>query len=223
MSRLSSVLLGGVMMMTALIAGPALADDPGFKTKHAGDILIRLRAVGVLPSDGDTIKFANGNDTGLRTRVDNNYIPELDASYFITDNIAVEAIAGWTKHSVKASNGTTNVANAGDVYLLPPTITAQWHFFHDQRVSPYVGAGINYTILFGESGGDVGVRPVKFGNSFGPALQAGVDFALTGNWSLNFDVKKIWISTDYTLAGGALKGTADLNPWLVGFGVGYRF
>lgn len=217
MFRLSTILLGGVMMVAALVTGPALADDAGFKTKAAGQFVVRARVIDVVPMDNDSIKTQAGADTGLRTRVDTNVIPELDLSYFVTDNIALELIAGWTEHRVKTQTGIS----AGDVYLLPPTLTAQWHFFHDQRISPYVGVGVNYTFMFGEHGGQV--QATKFDNSFGPALQAGIDFALTGGWSLNFDVKKIWMSTDYTLANGALKGTADLDPWLVGFGVGYRF
>jgi outer membrane protein len=218
MKRLSLV-LGVVSLMTAFVAAPALADDGyAFKTKAAGQFLLRARAVGVLPEDGSSIKTAGGANTGLSTQVDNNFIPELDLSYFITDNIAVEAIAGVTQHHVSANPGKVNL---GDVWLLPPTITAQYHFFTKERISPYIGAGINYTFLFGESGGTA--QPMSYSNSFGPAVQAGIDIALTGNWSLNLDVKKIFISTDVKAAGGALKTTVDLDPWLVGVGIGYRF
>ncbi len=218
MKRLS-LALGVASLMTAALAGPALADDSdGFKTKAAGQVLLRVRALGVLPEDGSSIKTAGGANTGLSTRVDNNFVPEVDLSYFITDNIAVEAIAAVTQHHVTAQPGKINL---GDVWLLPPTITAQYHFFTKERISPYLGAGINYTFLFGESGG-VG-QPMKYSNSFGPAVQAGIDIALTGNWSLNLDVKKIFISTDVKAFNSAVKTTVDLDPWVVGIGVGYRF
>ncbi len=214
-----SLALAAIGLMASAFAGPALADDgDGFKTKAAGQFLVRLRAVGVLPEDGSSIKTAGGANTGLSTQVDNNYIPELDLSYFITDNIAVEAIAGVTQHHVTANPGSVNL---GDVWLLPPTITAQYHFFTKERISPYIGAGVNYTFLFGQSGG--AAQPMTYSNSFGPAVQAGIDIALTGNWSLNLDVKKLFISTDVKAAGGALKTTVDLDPWLVGVGIGYRF
>lgn len=209
--------LGGVLIATALVTGSALAAEATFKPKAAGQFLVRARALAVMPSDDDSIKTAGGTDTGLRTRVNNNGIPELDLSYFVTDNIAVEAIAGWTTHRVKTQTGI----DAGSVTLLPPTITVQYHPFPKERFSPYIGAGLNYTFLFNETGG--AVKPVKFSNSVGPALQAGMDIALDGNWSFNIDVKKIWISSDVTLANNALKATADINPWLVGVGFGYRF
>ncbi|MFP3480474.1 OmpW family outer membrane protein, partial [Burkholderia sp. SIMBA_057] len=88
--------------------------------------------------------------------------------------------------------------------LLPPTLTAQYHFFPKERVSPYVGAGINYTLFYREDAANkangIGLRitDTDYENRFGWALQAGVDVALTGNWSLNLDVKKIFLKTDVT-------------------------
>ncbi len=67
---------------------------------------------------------------------------------------------------------------------------------------------------------------IHYENSFGYALQAGVDVAISGPWSLNIDVKKIWLDTDVkaTLANGALvKSDVNLDPWIFGIGVGYRF
>ena len=60
-------------------------------------------------------------------------------------------------------------------------------------------------------------------DSFGWALQAGVDVALSGNWYANLDVKKIFLSTDVSINGGAVTADVDLDPWVVGFGVGYKF
>ena len=217
MRRFSSF-LGIATLLATVFAGPAMADDAGFKTKQAGQFLVRLRAVGVLPEDGNSINSPAGA-TGLNARVDDNFIPEADLSYFITDNIAVEAIAGVTQHRVK-TGGAANV-KLGDVWLLPPTITAQYHFFTKERISPYIGAGLNYTFLFGQSGS--AIQPISYSNAFGPAVQAGIDIALTGNWSLNIDVKKLFISTDVKVGTAPLKTTVDLNPWLVGVGVGYRF
>jgi outer membrane protein len=58
--------------------------------------------------------------------------------------------------------------------------------------------------------------------SFGGALQAGVDFKIDKNWSINLDLKKVWISSDVYIEGTKVSN-AQLNPLLVGAGVGYRF
>ncbi len=212
--------------IAALIPASAMAQDGMFK-KSAGDILLRGRAVAVVPSeDADLTGAVTGNDM---LSIDASVIPELDLTYFLTDNIAVEVIAGVTPHDVDGKKSLSGV-DFGKVWLLPPTVTLQYHFDPIEQVagiSPYVGAGLNYTYFFGEDNWNKAtIRDVDYGSSWGGALQAGVDIPLTGNWALNFDVKKVWINSDVdvTLAGGGkVKADTDINPWLVGVGVGYKF
>lgn len=200
------------------MSGVAVAED--FKPKAAGDFNVRLRAIGVLPDESGNITTTAGAATGLHvSKISNEYVPEVDFSYFITDTIAVELIAATTRHAVKASDGT----DMGKVSLLPPTLTLQYHPLPKERFSPYVGAGVNYTIFYNEKDGSAAsVRNISYKNSFGVALQAGVDIAISGPWSMNLDVKKIWLDTEVTTA--QLKATdTNINPLIVGLGVGYRF
>ena len=81
----------------------ASAEEIAFKPKAAGDINVRLRGIGVIPTERGDIKTAGGTDTGLNTRLSNAYVPEVDVSYFLTPNIALELIAATTKHDVDAS------------------------------------------------------------------------------------------------------------------------
>lgn len=65
-------------------------------------------------------------------------------------------------------------------------------------------------------------------DSWGLALQAGLEIELADNWTFNIDVKKIEIDTDLTIrkaGNGALVATADveIDPIVVGIGIGYRF
>lgn len=194
----------------------ASAEEIAFKPKAAGDINVRLRGIGVVPTERGDIIGANG-DTGLNATLGNAYVPEVDISYFITPNIALELIAATTKHDVGASDGT----DLGSVWLLPPTLTVQYHFAPTARFSPYVGAGLNYTIFYNEKKGQA--NSISYDDNIGYALQAGIDYAIAGAWSLNIDVKKLWLSTDVKVNGGALKADVDINPWIFGVGVGYRF
>ena len=59
-------------------------------------------------------------------------------------------------------------------------------------------------------------------NSYGLAVQFGVDVPLGGGWLLNFDAKKVQIKTDVTSAGTKL-GTFKVDPLLLSVGVGMRF
>jgi len=188
--------------LASLLALPALAQTPG-----EGPWLVRVRAVHLDP--------ANDDDTGLDLSINSRWIPEVDVSYFFTPNIAAELVLTVPqKHSVSA--GGTEI---GSLKHLPPTLLAQYHFTNFQGFKPYLGGGVNYT-RFSSVNLPAGVDIDR--DSFGPALQAGVDFPLTKNISLNLDVKKVWIRTDVS-AGGAKLGTFKVDPVLVGVGVGYRF
>lgn len=199
---------------------PAVAQE--FKPKAAGDFLIRLRGIGVIPDEDGDLQVG-GNDISGGVEVDDAYVPELDLGYFLTDNIALELILATNRHDVGAVDTPLGDADLGEVQLLPPTLTLQYHFRPKERFSPYVGAGLNYTIFFDEEDGDA--TRIDYEDSFGFALQAGVDYALSGNWSLNLDVKKLFLSTDVdtTVAGTDIEADVDIDPWIIGFGVGYRF
>lgn len=91
-------------------------------------------------------------------------------------------------------------------------------------VSPYVGAGLNLTLFYGDDLPNAGaVTDIDYSSSVGPALQAGVDLQINNDWMLNFDVKKIWLNTDVKLNGGAIEADVDLDPWVFGIGFGTTF
>lgn len=131
------------------------------------------------------------------------------------NNFALELIAGTSKHDVDWHVGGGKV-NLGSVRLLPPTLTAQYHFMPASRFSPYVGAGVNYTLFYDESHGS-GNTSIDYGNKFGYAFQAGFDYAIAGNWSVNFDVKKLYLKAkvDTRVGGAHVSADGHLNPWLV--------
>lgn len=192
---------------------------------------IRLRGVGVIPDEKATIGIIGGD-----AAVSNNFIPELDFTYFFTKNIAAELILGTTKHDVhttasdiSAIGGPTSYdVDLGSVYLLPPTLMAQYHFYVGEVFKPYVGAGVNYTIFYSEKAGDV-VKDVSYKNNVGYGFQVGFDLMLNDKFFLNADCKKLFLNTDVTVdasnlaAGLTIPADVDLNPWLLGFGVGMKF
>lgn len=189
------------------LSSPVFAADD-FK---AGDFMIRARALGVLPSEDGRV--SNGDSV----RIDNSYVPELDVTYFFTPNISAELIAAVAPHDVTTSSGI----DAGNAWLLPPTLTLQYHFTRLDGVKPYVGAGVNYTHFFNEDGG--ALNAVKYDDSFGAALQAGVDIPIQDNWYANIDVKKVFINTTAKFSPSGVRADVDIDPWLIGVGVGYKF
>ena len=196
--------------LCALTSGAAMAQS---QYPQDGKWQVRARAV--------QLDSANKDSTGLDLSVNDKWIPEIDISYFFTPNFAAELILTYPqKHTLRAGG-----ARIGSLKHLPPTLTAQYHFTNFGSFKPYVGAGINYT-RFSSVKFDPAVQalldPSIKKNSWGPALQVGFDYALDKNWSINFDVKKVYIKTDVRSFGTKV-GTFKVNPLLVGVGLGYRF
>jgi outer membrane protein len=85
---------------------------------------------------------------------------------------------------------------------------------------PYVGIGLNYTTHFEETTSVAAVTELN--ESFGLALQAGLDCAISQNGSLRHNVRCIDIDSDLTL-DGTRAGTVEIDPWFVGIGYGHKF
>jgi outer membrane protein len=182
--------------------------------------LIRMRIIGVLPDDDST----SISGIGGKATVDNSITGDLDFSYFFTENIATELTLALGQNNVEAKNTALGDVDLGDVWLLPPTLTLQYHILPNSMIRPYLGAGVNYTVFFGENNG-VTVDDVDYDNAFGWALQAGCDIPINKNFAINLDVKKIFLDTDVEVRalGQTLKTNVDIDPWLVGIGIAYRF
>lgn len=219
MKKLILALMTGAALLPAV---PAFASCDDCFAKKAGDFMIRGRAIVVAPVE-DIESSVNGS-----LDIDNSVVPELDFTYFFTDHIAAELIAGVTPHDVKLNDSTLGDLDLGSAWLLPPTLTVQYHFdpVTSARLMPYVGVGLNYTRFFGADDWVSPVGKVTYDDSIGGALQAGVDVPLSQNWAFNMDVKKIWIKPDVkvvTVSNARVDANVDINPWVVGVGFAYKF
>ncbi|PUA19452.1 OmpW family protein [Glaciimonas sp. PCH181] len=175
---------------------------------------IRVRADYLNPANkSDAIGGVGASD---RLHVNSKMIPDVDISYFFTPNWATELVLTYPQKQDVSLDGK----NIGSFKHLPPTLTLQYHFLPQAQFSPYLGAGLNYTRI---SSVDLlnGAGSLSK-NSWGLALQAGVDYKLDQHWSLNLDVKKLQIQSDVYAAGQKISAV-QIDPWLIGFGVGYRF
>lgn len=204
-----------------------------------GDWIVRLRGIAVIPDDSSGNITLNGAPiAGSGVSVGNDYMPELDITYMFHRNWGVEVILGSTNHDVKLSGdplGTLGIPGVGnikifDTWVLPPTVTLQYHFLPENNIRPYVGMGVNYTIFYGEDAtaaleGLAGPTRVTMSPSLGWAAQAGMDIDVQNGWFLNFDVKYIDMSSTAKLtnAVGVWKVDVDIDPWVVGVGIGRRF
>ena len=213
-----------LMAMSLMTVNFVNAQDKEVKSNEFKRWQVRLRAVGVAPDESASIGIIGGD-----VAISNALIPELDFTYFFTEHFAAELILGTAKHDVKAINTLAGDVNLGSVWLLPPTLTAQYHFYtSDKKVfKPYIGAGVNYTLFYNVKSGDV--ADVTYDNALGYAAQLGFDLMLDETFFINVDVKRLFLSTDVSVdasnlaPGLIIPAEVDINPWLVGVGVGMKF
>lgn len=187
-----------------------------------GDFIVRLSALGVITNNTSSKTSAGGH-----INTTNQAAPELSFDYFLTDNVALDLIAASTRHEVKAQ-GVPGVGklDVGSAWVLPPTLTVQWHFRPHKAFNPYVGVGLTVAFWHNLSPAKGGlVKKVGLETSVGPAFNLGFDYQIVGNWFYNVDVKQILLQQRAHINDnpGRIDARTSLNPTLVSMGIGYRF
>ncbi len=209
--------------LTALVLAAATLAPAASFAHEAGDFIFRAGTATVRPNAGsDDVLGGLGH-----FNANNNTQLGLTFSYMVTDNIGVELLAA-TPFEHKVSLG--ELGNIATVHHLPPTLMAQYYFgSKEDKLRPYLGAGINYTFFFDEkfnSGAkQLGLSDLDLSSSWGFAAQAGMDYMLTENWMLNASLWWMDIDTDvkFKFNGAQQKVDTRLDPFVFMFGIGYRF
>ena len=197
----------GAALIAMGIAVPALAQTTA--AAPSGAWMMGARLLYVYPN-------ASASLSGLD--VEDQWTGEIDSTYFFTRNLAVEGSITWAKQDV-----TYNGTSVGALKMMPVTFALQYHFTELGAWKPYIGGGFNYTYFYENDLGNNAGASVS-DDSWGGALQAGVDYQFQRNWYFNADVKYLWINNDVRLnATGGNISSLDINPWLIGVGVRYRF
>ena len=194
-----TVALGAILTALAL---PAVAQSQGEWTLGAGIINVNPKSDnGILAGAATTI----GEDTQF----------SLTAEYFIRDNFGIELLAATPfEHDISIGG-----AEIGSTKHLPPTISLVYHLPTRGSITPYFGAGLNYTTFFEES---TGLGDLKLDDSFGLAATVGADWKITDRGALRVNVRYMDIDTDATLNGTPI-GTANIDPVTVGVSYVHRF
>ncbi len=206
--------LTGILVAMALVASfasaAARADDESWE--------VRLRAVYLDPANkSDAIPgLAPENAIHINSKV----LPDLDLEYFFTPHLSSELVLTYPQSQTVTVSGTA----IGTFKHLPPVLTLKYNFLPGGTFQPYLGAGLNFTIISDVNLTVPGVGALKLNStSVGPALQAGFDYKLQDHWYLNADVKWAKLGSDLDLVGVGRVSTVHIDPFLFGLGVGYRF
>ncbi len=188
----------------------ALALSGGAATaQQAGDWTLGVGIGHVKP------KSSNGTLAGATARIDSSTRPILTAEYFFKDNLGIELLAAVPfRHKIKLGG-----AVAGTTKHLPPTVSLNYHLTNDSPVTPFLGAGINYTNFFSTKS-DRGKLKIK--DSWGLPVNAGVDFAVKERSAIRANIRYINIESDVTLDGNKI-GKTKINPWVAAVSYVHKF
>ena len=200
--KLKTALLTGAALSMGF-AGTATAFEPG-------DWLVRVGASYVSPASDNSDIVSVGSATNAT----------FNLGYMMTDAWGLELLAAVPfKHDIDLLNGT----KVGSTKQLPPTLSIKYHFMPTEQFQPYVGFGINFTHFSSEkTTGDLEGVNLDLGDSWGLAGQIGFDVLFNDDWFFNLDVRYIDIDTKARLDGMSI-GKVEVDPWIFGGHIGYRF
>mgnify|MGYP005845681057 CR=1 FL=1 len=235
-------------VVSAIATMPAIAQE-------AGDFQFRIGGGYIATDTGnDDLVFEGTRLDNFRIDVEDQPGLVFDLTYFLSPNWAVELLASAPfEHDIDGAGALDALGEIGDTKHLPPTLSLQYHFLPDQTIRPYVGAGLNYTLFFDDStnaglhdgvvataNGALGANfsggntNLSIDDSFGPALQAGIDFDITDNLFWNVNVRYIMIDVDADLKTTTFspEGTetvfrsnldTEIDPFVFSAQIGFRF
>lgn len=218
-----------------LFAGPAFAigKKPYQFDMHENPFVVKINTgLNSSPSYEEDTYYTSGplkSDT-IRIRSERDRLSETEISveaigqYFWTDHISFSASIGYRKNQTQTSkSGLSGYTDSGQATLIPVTGTVQYYFAPYGAIRPYIGAGYHYTKFIN------GYDYIQYSNSSGPILQAGLDWWYNVHWGVNFDIKKMWASTErdasklHGLSEGSAVHNIDYDPLTISLGLAYRF
>ncbi|MGB5439240.1 MAG: OmpW family outer membrane protein [Gammaproteobacteria bacterium] len=213
-------------LLASLLATAALLATAGVYARQAGDLMVRVGGAGVYPS-GESESFPAGG-TNDKVEADDAWSLGLTIGYMITDNIGIELLGAFPfEHDIQPE-GTLSAtlgsgSDIGSIKHLPPTLNLQYHFNTGSKLTPYVGAGVNYTYFFDEdTKGALKGADLDLDDSWGLSGQLGVDYDLENDWLLNASVWYVDIDTKAKVTG-IPSFDVEIDPWVFMVGVGKKF
>ncbi len=217
--------MSGLLKNSALIAVSVAAIVAGNMARaDEGPWEVRLRAVYLDPANKSDAYPSLGIPSDA-VHINGKWLPDLDIEYFFTPHWSSELVLTYPqKQTVTVEKSVLGgPAVLGTFKHLPPTLTAKYNFTPTADFRPYVGVGVNFTIISDVDLNVPTVGPLKLDStSIGPAVQAGFDYKIAENWFVNADVKWAMIRSDVKFDGTKIL-QARIDPLLFGVGVGYRF
>jgi outer membrane protein len=164
---------------------------------------------------------------GANARAKDNVALGLELVYLLNPNWGVSMTLGTPPTTtLVGKGGPVDGLTLGKVTYGPAVLAMNYRFNSVGKVTPYIGAGVNYTAVLSDKDGAVANLKVK--SAWGTVLQAGFEVPVNNDWGVFFDVKKVFLKTTATgtvpaFGGAPASAKIRLDPTIVQLGVSYRF
>lgn len=207
----------------------------GMASAHAGTEdpwIVRAGYANAAFSPSATLTLAGNSVPGAEVKIPDKWLPLVEFGYEFADGWAARialapppTVTVYADGSLKAFTPPLS-GTIGKARIAPIVMTVTYSPGSFYGITPYVGAGINYTMVTKTSDGDVASISAK--NAWGSAIEVGADWSIDRNWSVYVDARKVYVKTTGTgvipaLGGVPVQGEVALNPLIISTGVGYRF
>ncbi|WP_341787314.1 OmpW family outer membrane protein [Rickettsia endosymbiont of Cantharis rufa] len=202
--------------------------------ENEGSLVFKVRLGGV---------FSDAKQKGLPTPTapqpvtvgsiaKNGYGGDASTTIFFNNYLATELSLGFnalrTKYtslaSVAHNYGIDNVKLGKNkpIYMIPATITGQFHIAPYGGIRPYIGVGYHGSYMLTQATG------LKIRNGHGAVGQIGIDFYAKDDTLVNIDVRQFFLNPklEYkpNLVGNkTVTSKVKLNPLIVSVGIGFNF
>ncbi len=202
------------------LAAPAAADDARLGW------YAQVGLANVAFSESASISAGGSKIPGAGATLSDDVTLGFGVGYRFSDRFSVVAIGGLPPTTTVKGTGPLDGVTVGEVTYGPLIVAANYHIPLQGRFQPYIGAGINYTIVFDTE--DDGLSDLKADNAFGGVVRAGFDYMVNDNNGIYFSADKVFVNTTATgnavaLGGAPVKADIDLDPLIVQFGWVHRF
>ena len=225
-------LFAAPLMAAGMFAFSATANAQDKYQPEPNDGNFMFKVLGTVASFDPTLDARIGgvDVAGEGVDVSSAVVPTVAMTLFLNQNLAIEAICCVSQHTLTGQGSLQANGDIGSTWVVPATVTAQYHFTGLGAVKPYLGVGLAAFLFFDEQVKGplktAGYNNLNIDPALGLTLQAGMDIELSKGWYMTFDVKRIFIDVNPSFTGNGLNkidGTASLNPVLVSAGLAYRF
>lgn len=201
---------------------PAAAQEPGPWRVSAGYVYVDLSADGQLHGITGSGIAPSDDGSGMVSVL---YQPNLRWGIEVL-------IAPPFEHAIDATGSLAGLGTIVTLESMPMTVQARRVLLSPAHaLRPFVGLGLTYARFVGESATESLSRlagtglDVEFGNDLGLILSAGLELALTRQWSLEFAAAYSNLDPEIHLSGPGLEisGEAPLRTIAYTTEIGYRF